>query len=195
MSGPSSQRFSLSVPFGPTRLSYEVCALIVGSFDGDSALTLLQVGEDETNRQEIHYQSRWRWATPQRVYVVNLGAQPGSSLTLVGGDSDVELEPGVAATSRSLSGIEFGQKTAPTGTATALVGSSIPVAQGFGIVLKALSTNGGKVFVGGAGVTGVTGLELSARESVTVFLSNLQSIYVLGSVAGQVVSYLVEKES
>ena len=90
--------------------------------------------------------------------------------------------------------LSHGSKTAPTGTAEAIA-SSQAVPNGFGVVLKTLNTNEGKVYVGKTGVTTATGVPLEKGESIVLYINNLNLIYVIGSVASQVVRYIVEKET
>lgn len=63
-----------------------------------------------------------------------------------------------------------------------------------GITVKADSTNAGKVYVGGAGVTARTadatnGFELTAGESKHLPVDNATKVYAIASETGQVVSW------
>lgn len=56
-----------------------------------------------------------------------------------------------------------------------------------GILVQASKTNGGIVYVGPEGVTTATGIALAAGESVFLPISQPSRIFVVGSVAAQVV--------
>lgn len=61
-----------------------------------------------------------------------------------------------------------------------------------GIIVKALSANGGKVYVGkDSGVTTTTGLELAPGYSESFFLTNSNLIWCISDIIDQKVSYLV----
>ena len=53
------------------------------------------------------------------------------------------------------------------------------------VAVKALSTNTGIVYVGDSGVTTSNGFELTAGESLTVLIDNVDKIYVIASAASQ----------
>ena len=57
-----------------------------------------------------------------------------------------------------------------------------------GIVITALTTNGGTVYVGGSGVTTGTGYALVAGQSISYAVNNSNLVYILGSDATQVVA-------
>ena len=86
-----------------------------------------------------------------------------------------------------------GQAIVPTGTATAL--SEIPAnpvaGEGFAITLRALSTNTAPIYYGAEGVTDSTGAELTAGQQVTLYLNNLDLIYVISGTASQKVSWAI----
>jgi hypothetical protein len=48
------------------------------------------------------------------------------------------------------------------------------------VTLKSRSTNTGAMYIGGNGVSNVSGYELSPGESVVVEIDNLEKIYVIG---------------
>jgi hypothetical protein len=57
------------------------------------------------------------------------------------------------------------------------------------VTLKALAGNTAPAMIGPAGVTAGNGFELSPGQSVTVSLSNLNQLYIIGT-AGDKVSWL-----
>ena len=73
--------------------------------------------------------------------------------------------------------VNVGQKTVNT-TATQLSATSTVPTNG--IIVKALSTNGASIFVGGSGVTTSTGYELVPGESVS-FTCNLNTLYIISA--------------
>lgn len=60
-----------------------------------------------------------------------------------------------------------------------------------GVIVKALSTNTASVFVGVSGVTTTTGYELTAGQSVTLYPSNSNVIYIIGANTTDKVSWVV----
>ena len=62
-----------------------------------------------------------------------------------------------------------------------------------GVFVKALSTNTGKMYVGGAGdgtVSSSTGFELSAGNVIFVPVTNLKDVFVDSSVNGEKVCWM-----
>jgi hypothetical protein len=82
---------------------------------------------------------------------------------------------------------QYGQNTDVDGTAEVLTADTINVT--YGTVIKALSANTDKVYVGyDGGVTVATGWQLSAGEEVFVSkaeVPNAGAIYVIGGAANQ----------
>jgi len=58
------------------------------------------------------------------------------------------------------------------------------------VVVKALSTNTGIIYVGVSTVDATNGFELSASESVSIDISDLNKLYLDVSVSSEGVSYL-----
>jgi hypothetical protein len=82
-----------------------------------------------------------------------------------------------------------GKKTVSTaGTAEALVGSSTTVQEG--VTVKALSGNGGTVYVGDSSVSASSGFELAAGEQVFLVVSDLANVYVDVDTGGEGVSFI-----
>ncbi len=81
-----------------------------------------------------------------------------------------------------------GQNTiASAGTREALASSQV---LGQGVWVKALTTNGGLMFVGGSTVSAGNGYPLAAGESVFVPTANLASVYIDAATTGNGVAYL-----
>lgn len=80
-----------------------------------------------------------------------------------------------------------GQKTVATaGTAEALAASTTVKS----VVIKALYSNTGTVYVGDSSVSSTTGIELAAGDSVALEIDDLSKIYLDVSVSGEGVSYI-----
>jgi len=80
-----------------------------------------------------------------------------------------------------------GQKTVTTaGTAEALAASTACLS----VTVKALSTNTGNVYVGGAAVAAANGYIIQSGESISLDIDNLADIYLDVDVNGEGVSYL-----
>lgn len=73
-------------------------------------------------------------------------------------------------------------------TAVQLTGTSTPCKKG--VLVKALSTNGDKVYVGKSGVTTGTGYELIAEDTVTIEVDNVNKVYAIAGAASQKVSWI-----
>jgi len=78
--------------------------------------------------------------------------------------------------------------TCPTGTATAIAASQPAVV---GVLIVADASNGGVAYIGGAGVTTSTGLDLSAGDSIFLRIADPSLIYCIGSIASQVLRIVV----
>lgn len=108
-----------------------------------------------------------------------------------GGSLTVDGTVSVSSAGDVASSLSNGRKTvAVAGTAVAL-GPSGACAW---VTVTALPTNTGLVHVGGSGVLATpgseTGVPLAARESVTVPVTNVASVFVDARVAGEGVTYL-----
>ncbi len=77
---------------------------------------------------------------------------------------------------------------AAAGTRVQLTATSTPI---LSVTVKALSTNTGIVYVGGADVSAANGLELiNPGESVSVDVDNLTDVWIDAAVNGEGVSYI-----
>jgi hypothetical protein len=92
----------------------------------------------------------------------------------------VQLEPGET--------VKAGQKTVPTVTAEALVGSATPLRAG-GLLLVAFPTNAHPVFWGPSGVTTSTGCPLYPGRDVVVAIDDAVKLFVIAANASQVVGW------
>jgi hypothetical protein len=91
------------------------------------------------------------------------------------------------------SDLTHGQKTvAAAGTEEAL-GGDVAITNGQKVLIKALHTNTGVVYVGDSDVTNLDGLQLYPGESVALAVTNLNVPYIDVDVNGEGVSYIVER--
>lgn len=74
---------------------------------------------------------------------------------------------------------------------TAGVATQLPSISCRKIMITAKRTNTGYIYIGGSDVSSmVYGLELSARDSMTIEISNANLLYITSSVNGEGVSYI-----
>jgi len=74
-----------------------------------------------------------------------------------------------------------------------LSAASVPVADGYAVAIKALQINAGNVYVGKTGVLITTGFELDAKDAISLYVDDLNLLYVIADAADQGVCYIVEK--
>jgi hypothetical protein len=160
---------------------------------------------------------------PDQWYITNRIAQPGKTLTILvarvgsnaipgysilAGSANAENQATQIAFETSIDtsvdnidkelgnkdGIAHGRPTVGI-TAAALPTQAID--DGFEVCLKASVDNTGKVYVGGSTVTvpagAVPGFELSAGESVSLRVDNLNKLYAIAEAALQYLFWIVEK--
>jgi len=68
----------------------------------------------------------------------------------------------------------------------------VAIPDGFAVVIKAMNSNSGKVYIGGSGVSTSNGYELGAGEAVGLKVSNLNYVYAIADTADQKVCWIVE---
>lgn len=73
------------------------------------------------------------------------------------------------------------------GVAVPLTPLAIPC---LSVTIKALRTNGNYVYIGGVGVTALTGFQLWQNESVTISIDFLNKVYMDVAVGGEGVTYI-----
>ena len=79
----------------------------------------------------------------------------------------------------------FGHQTS-SGTAVS-IGSGALVN---GVIIQALATNVGKVYIGGSAVTTGTGFELQAGQATSAAVANLSALYVIAASSGDGICYI-----
>lgn len=84
----------------------------------------------------------------------------------------VNVKTGTVGTTSAV--INVGQQTVSTTAVQVSASSTVPTN---GIIIQALSTNAGSIFVGGSGVTTSTGFELVAGQAMS-FTCNLNTIFI-----------------
>ena len=97
-------------------------------------------------------------------------------------------------TSETVSSFDHGRNSDVDATAEQITTTSITA--NLGVLVKAANGNTGKIFVGNSDVTADTvdatdGFELGAGESLLVKVDNVNKVYVIASVANQVVYWFV----
>lgn len=94
---------------------------------------------------------------------------------------------------------KMGTKTVTTaGTAVQLSATSIPIPDGFELVVKALGGNTNKVHVALSAAdaqTDANAYEMKAGEAIGLKITDVNLVYVDANVAGEGVTWAVEKES
>lgn len=80
-----------------------------------------------------------------------------------------------------------GQKTS-TGTAVAISSTSQPLVNG--VIVQALSTNAGLVYIGGSGVTSSTGFQLQPGQATSTAVANLNEVYVISVSSGDGICFI-----
>lgn len=103
-------------------------------------------------------------------------------ITSTGGVLDVDV---TVNTPPLPSTIVAGQQ-AVTATAVALPAAVLTQ----GVILESLSTNTISIFIGGAGVTTATGVELQAGAALSAAVNNLDVLYVVASTTGATITWL-----
>lgn len=99
------------------------------------------------------------------------------------------------AAQKSRATLAHEQKTVGT-SAVALVAASTPVQQGCVVCVKALAANGTeRIYIGTSGVTTSTGFELGAGEGVTLRVTDIATLYAIGSAADLKLCWIVEADT
>ena len=98
-----------------------------------------------------------------------------------------QVNPATEDSLKTQADFSHNQTTVGT-TAVQLTATSTPCKKG--VLAKALSTNGDKVYVGKSGVTTGTGYELTAGETVAIEVDNVNKVYAIAGAAGQVVCWI-----
>lgn len=80
-----------------------------------------------------------------------------------------------------------GQKTS-TGTAVAVSSTSQPLTTG--VIVQALSTNAGLVYVGGSSVSASTGFQLQPGQATSAAINNLNELYVISVSSGDGICFI-----
>ncbi len=119
----------------------------------------------------------------------NVQSAPGTSqtvaITVQGNASGIPIP--VTSSAASLpSAPVFGHATS-SGTATVL-GSSASLLNG--VIIQALATNAGNVYVGSSAVTTSTGFQLQPGQATSVAVNNLNVMYVIAATSGDGVCYI-----
>jgi hypothetical protein len=105
------------------------------------------------------------------------------------------VKPTTSGTDFYIPSREMGSESISTGiqtVATAGTAAQLPNTPCRRVIIIALRANTGYIYVGGSGVTSVSyGVELAARDSIELNISNANLLYINSSVSGEGVSYIV----
>lgn len=82
----------------------------------------------------------------------------------------------------------FHNQTSIETEATQLIEASTPCVKG--VLVKALSTNTDKVYVGKSGVTTANGYELTLGETVTIEVDDVNKVYAIAASGTQKVAWV-----
>lgn len=93
---------------------------------------------------------------------------------------------GTVTSNPSLSATVISGQQSVTNSATALASNALA----HGICVQALSTNAASVFIGPTGVTITTGLELPAKSSTCLSVSNSNAVFVVDAAGGDNVTWV-----
>ncbi len=169
--------------------------------DGTNDVDVSLVGSDYALKVDV-VQSTGGAGTTQ--YAEDTASTPGESVVMVGvvrndtrgslvdtnGDraelqvnasGDLRVEDATPTT------IYNGKNTvAAAGTQEALASSQAVKS----VTIKALASNTGLIYVGNSGVSSTDGFELSARDSVSLDITNLATVYIDSAVTGEGVTYI-----
>ena len=197
-----------------SKLPYPAAVLLVDTYDGLADTCYLQFGPGNVlTRQEIVHHKAFGWEGEKQVWIVNTAGQAGKTLKISIGGVGASLSAGTNAASSgdateakqddiitelglikdkfgNLASLAHGQTT--VGVTEVVLASTHAVPNGFAVVVKALGVNTGKIFVGLTGLTISTGFELSAGESVALYVADVVTVYLISDTAAQGVSYIVE---
>ena len=212
----SSQIKQISIPLDHSftrKLPYPAAVLLVDTYDGAAETCYLQFGPSAVlTRQEVVNHKAFGWEGEQEIWIVNTSAQSGKTLKVSFGGVGASLSAGTSTTTGDATEAKqddvitqlglmndklenqvsaaHGQTT--VGTTEVALATTHAIPDGFAVVIKALAANTGKVYVGLTGVLTSTGFELSAGESVGLYVTDLATIYLISDTAAQGVSYIVE---
>lgn len=78
-------------------------------------------------------------------------------------------------------------------TTVTSAGTEVPLASAqavYSVTVKALAANTSTIYVGGEGVSSTTGFQLAARESVSLDIGDLSTVWIDSAVNGEGVTYL-----
>lgn len=104
-----------------------------------------------------------------------------------GNVAGVQINPATEDTLAAQPDFAHGQTTVGT-IETQLIAISTPCKKG--VLVKALSTNTGVVYIGKTGVATTSGYELTAGEAVTIEIDDVNKVFGIADTTGQKVSWI-----
>lgn len=87
--------------------------------------------------------------------------------------------------------LTYGEKDVTTAGTAVVLGGDVSIPDGFSVNIKAKAANTNKIYVGDSSVDN-SDYELSAGDSVDLFVTNLNIVYIDADTNGEGVSYIVE---
>ena len=112
------------------------------------------------------------------------GTASGGVVTVQGVSGGTVLP--VNVTSQTLPSTPLVGQTTSTGTAVAIGSGALTQ----GVIIQALATNAGNVYIGASGVTTSTGFQLQPGQATSTAVSNLSGVYVIAATSGDGVCYI-----
>lgn len=110
----------------------------------------------------------------------------GIDQTTPGTTNGVQVNNTVTTSQASPTTIFNGKTLVTTATTRVVLASSQAIKS---VTIKALSTNGGVIYVGDTSVSSTNGFQLSAGDSVSMDIANLNTVNIDSSVNGEGVTY------
>lgn len=86
----------------------------------------------------------------------------------------------------ALAAVYTGKTTVTTAGTRVVLASTQAITS---VTVKALAANTGTIYVGNVGVSSANGFQLAAKESVSLDITDLATLYIDSSVSGEGVTY------
>lgn len=156
----------------------------------DALLTELQLKADLTETQPVSLASVPSHAvTNAGTFAVQVTSAPTTAVTgtFWQATQPVSIASTVTTTETAPTTIYNGKKSVTTAGTRVTLASSQAVKS---VTIKALSTNTGIIYVGDTSVASTNGFQLSAGETISMDIANLNTVNLDSSVSGESVTYI-----
>ena len=156
----------------------------------DTLLTELQLKADLTETQPVSLASVPSHAvTNAGTFAVQVTSAPTTAVTgtFWQATQPVSIASTVTTTETAPTTIYNGKKSVTTAGTRVTLASSQAVKS---VTIKALSTNTGIIYVGDTSVASTNGFQLSAGETISMDIANLNTVNLDSSVSGESVTYI-----